>query len=539
VDLLLDLSRVLVLVRVAVRHGGALLAGRVLGQRVAGHSPAVRLRLALEELGLTYLKLGQYLSTRFDVLPRDVCQELTRLLEHVSPIDPTLVRPIVEAELGAPLEAHFSRFQPEPLASASVAQVHEAYTRAGERVAVKIQRPGIERIFAADVRNLRRLAGLLDAVHAMGSLSVREMVDVFEGWTSRELDFRTEGATADRLRAEAIGGETVPAVHWALTTRRVLTLEFVEGVSLTRVMDWLEQGRTDELDRLLPNLDVPRVGHLLATACLHQMFGRGFFHGDPHPGNIIVRPDNSIAFVDFGIFGQLSTFQRDALAGLMESIAIGEADLSFRYYAKQTIPSPDTDFRRFSAETTAVFRAWYEASRDPSAAVEERHLGRFSAEMFDVVRRNHVRMTTDTLLFWRAMNILAATAVRLPEHFDLLGEVRGFFLTSGPSWFERLADAGGGWSPDRASRDGQATLGAAERLGADLVAQRVRCLAELHPAGEPARAATDQARQLAAVAVGLSLLLAATAPALEAARLALTAVGALLLLRQIVTVVWR
>lgn len=510
--------RILVVVRVAFRWAAGPLARRLLGLPPAGPTVAVRLRLALEELGLTYLKFGQYLSTRFDILPRDVCQELTKLLEHVRPISFSEVRSVIETELGALLEEMFPRFDPEPIASASVAQVHAASTRRGHRVAVKVQRPGIEAVFAADMANLRLLAALADAMHLMGSVSVREVLAVFEAWTRRELDFTLEGRTADRLRNSAIEGETAPRVYWELSTRRVLTLEFIDGLSLTRVIDLVESGAVAELERSIPHLDLRTIAHLLATACLNQLFVRGFFHGDPHPGNIIVLADNTIAFVDFGIFGALSEYQRHILSEHMEAIAVGDVDRSFRYYVKQMIPSPDMDFRRFAADGKALFHRWYAASRDPFVPPGEKHLGRFSSEMFDIVRRHRVRMTMDTLLFWRAINILAAMAVRMPEHFDLLDEIRQFFGATRPGLGGRLAQLWTAASVSESVAGAREIVAVATRAANERGRTRLVGRAELSAAPAVDKAHAFQTRLLGGLLAATSLVVAAVAPPLEAVR---------------------
>lgn len=440
-DLVVDLQRIVALLRTVIKYGADPLIRRVFRLRPRPPLVAIRLRLALEELGLLYLKMGQYLSTRFDVLPSDVCQELNKLLENVPPTPFSAAKTLIETELQAPLPSLFSDFRENPIASASVAQVYEAWTVGGDRVAVKVQRPNIERFFAADMRNLKRIAVLMDTLGMLGSLSMKEIVDTFESWTARELDFRLEGYTAERLGANAVKGEIIPRVYWSLTTRRVLTLEFIEGISLARVVELLEQGDTEAIGSSLPRLDVKLVGHLLATAFLHQCFVTGFFHGDPHPGNLIVRADNSVAFIDFGIFGELSEYQRDVLLGHIENIALGNIPLSFHYYAKQAIPSSETNERQFAREGTAILQRWYESSRDPFATADQRHLGRYSAEMFDTVRRNHVRISTSTLLFWRALNVLASTAARLPEHFDLLAEMKSFFYSTRQGLGPQLLDS--------------------------------------------------------------------------------------------------
>src|SRR5688500_13199023 len=191
-----------------------------------------RVRRALERLGLTYLKLGQYLAMRLDLLPEELCEELSRLYEDVSPVGFGGVQATAEAELRGPLGQLFLSFKREPVAAASAAQVHEARTFSNERVAVKVQRPGIQPIFAADMRNLRRAAALADALGFSGTLSMKEIVGEFERWTARELDFLTEGRTAERLRHSATAHEVVPAIYWELTTSKVLTMQFVDGMSL-------------------------------------------------------------------------------------------------------------------------------------------------------------------------------------------------------------------------------------------------------------------------------------------------------------------
>jgi ubiquinone biosynthesis protein len=389
-------------------------------------------------MGLTYVKLGQFLAMRFDVVPPDVARELGRLFEDVAPLRTDVIHTLVEAELGAPIEELFACFRPSPVAAASVAQVHEAWTVDGRHVAVKVQRPGIERIFASDIRNLRRLARLADRLGLLGALSALEIVDEFSRWTAREFDFVTEAMTAERLRASALPYEHAPTIEWALTTRRVLTMQFLEGISLATLGGILDDGGFEELQRRLPWLDLPVLVHRVATACLRQIFVKGFFHGDPHPGNILVQEDNTVAFVDFGIFGELTDYHREQLAAMIESVALGDVDRSFRYYSALADPTADTDFASFEREGKAVLRRWYEAMHASDGAPGAKHLGRYAGEMTEVVRRHRLRLSPETLLFWRALHALDSTAVRIGERFDLLSELRGFFESIRPGFADRV-----------------------------------------------------------------------------------------------------
>jgi ubiquinone biosynthesis protein len=431
-----DIGRALALLWISLKYGLGPFARWLLGRGVDRDGYPIRVRLALEELGVTYLKLGQFLALRHDILPPELCQELNKLFENVSPMPFADARAVVEAELGGQLQEFFLSFQQEPLAAASIAQVHEARTRANERVAVKIQRLRIERIFAADMRILRRLAVLVDALQLLGRLSTTEMVDEFAVWTRREMDFLIEGRTADVVRRRAVY-EAIPRVYWDLTTSRVLTTEFIDGISLAQVGQLFDRGGIDLVHAYLPNLQLDQMLHRFAFASLHQLFVSGVFHGDPHPGNILVRGASTIAFVDFGIFGTLSDQERAFVSGLVENIAIGNINESFRYYSKQLTPTDETDPRAFETEAKAVLFQWYRSTIRADSPLKERHLGRYIGEMIGVSRENHLRMGMRYLLFWRTLNALDSTAMRFPEYFDLMTELREFFTQVRPGPFRR------------------------------------------------------------------------------------------------------
>ena len=434
----LDIKRLAAVLRVILKFAASPALRKLLRLPSAGATPAERMRLALEELGLTYLKFGQYLATRFDILPEEVCRQLNRLFENATPLSYDEVTAVVEGELHRPIGEIFAFFDPLPIASASVAQVHEARSHSDEHLAVKIQRPGIEKLFMADVRNLRRLAAVADAMGLLGKVSARELVREFSKWTLRELDFRIEGHTAEALRRTATPNEIVPRIQWELTTARVLTMEFLEGVSLAKIADLIDAGKMDEIRALLPHMQFAEAGRNLATASLHQFFVTGFFHGDPHPGNILIRDDNTVGFVDFGISGELTDYEREILAAHVENIAFGNVNESFRYYRKFLFPTDDTDLKNFAIEGKSVLRRLYRGLQNPSAPIRERHLGRYWGEMFGVIRRNRLRMSTDTLLFWRALNTLDSSAVRLSSVFDLGAELRYFFERFRPPLSERI-----------------------------------------------------------------------------------------------------
>ncbi|UAL12450.1 ABC1 kinase family protein [Caulobacter segnis] len=447
----LDLKRLTRLLLTLARRLLPLALLALVGRRPSAALVGARLRAALQELGLTYVKLGQFMAMRFDILPEAVCQELAQLFDDVAPIPEDQFRRVLETEFGAAPESVFASFDWTPLAAASVAQVHRARLAGGEIVAVKVQRPGVATIFAADMRNLSRLADLVDRMGVVGPQSIRAAVAEFERFTARELDFRTEGRTAERLRANAGPNEYAPRIYWSHSTQRVLTMELIVGHRLSDII-----GRGDR--PAPPGLDLDLVARNLARACLRQLFVTGFFHADPHPGNIFVRDDGTVCFVDFGIFGQLSDARRETFSAYIESVAIGDLAAAYRHFMRLLIPTDQTDHRRLRTDIEAIFERWRAASANPDTPPADRHLGKYVGEFIGAIRDNKVRMGLDTLLFWRTLIVLDATALRFRESFELLDVMRAFFIEIRPGAAERVLALLGDARPGRAAlaicRDG-------------------------------------------------------------------------------------
>jgi ubiquinone biosynthesis protein len=504
-QLFLDLKRILQLLHQCLRFGVFPYA-HLLPFRYQGLSYPVRVRRVFEEMGLTYLKLGQFLALRFDILPREVCQELNRLFEKVTPMSAANARRVVEGELGGPVENYYREFETEPLAAGSVAQVHKARTMAGERVVVKIQRAGIEPIFRADIRNLRRITSLVDTLHLLGRLTARGMLEEFAKWTLREMDFVVEGGTAERLRRDALSFEVIPQIYWNLTTSKVLTMELIDGVSASRLHELQTQGQTAEIARAVPGFDMPLALHRLTVISCRQLFLTGFFHGDPHPGNVLFLPHNAVAFIDFGIFGSVSEEEREILVGQIEHLALGDIETSLRYYSRQLTPTEETDLDAFRKDALEVLHRWYSRASDPTLPIEERHLARYTGEMIDVSRRNKMRYGLNYLLFWRALNNLNGTLWMVDPQFDMMLELRRFFEEVRPDAVERatavVTDAGtqGDWY-DFITRLPERAEGAlAGRAGGERAAQ-----VSVTESGRKQRAGLDEVRLIVAGTLAASL----------------------------------
>ena len=285
-------------------------------EQVAQLTTPQRVRKVLEELGPTSMKLGQVLSTRPDLLPPEFVEELAKLRQQAQPFPFDDVRRIVEAELGAPLDQVFERFDEQSIAAASIGQVHRALLRGGEEVVVKVQRPDIAKVVEVDLEILLHLATLLER-HVEGFALQRpsRIVEEFSRVIEKELDFRAEAAHIERFARQFYKDATiyVPKVFHEATTRRVLTLEYV----CVTPIDNQERLRKEELS---PKTLAARGADLT----LRQIFVHGFFHADPHPGNIFALPGNVVCLLDFGMMGRLDRHTRERFADLI--LAIGARD---------------------------------------------------------------------------------------------------------------------------------------------------------------------------------------------------------------------
>ncbi len=307
------LDRYRQIVRVFAKHGFGYLvdqAGLVgllsfhdrLRRRKAGSherlTPGARVRQAFEELGPTFVKLGQVLSTRPDLIPADIAGDLEGLQDKVPTESFEDIRRIVEKDLGRPLETVFASFEKEPMAGASIGQVHRAVLRSGEEAAVKVQRPDIARRIETDLEIMADLASILERRTRWGRFyRLVGTVEEFSRTIRAELDYTNEGQNADRFRRNLAGLSSVyiPLVYWTCTTPRVLTLERVEGAKINDVLALERAG-----------LSRPKIARNLSNCIFRQVLRDGFFHADPHPGNVFVGPGETLIFMDFDMVGHLT-----------------------------------------------------------------------------------------------------------------------------------------------------------------------------------------------------------------------------------------
>ncbi|MCL6431310.1 MAG: AarF/ABC1/UbiB kinase family protein [Anaerolineae bacterium] len=380
-------------------------------RRMARLSVPERVRRTLEELGPTYIKLGQLLSTRPDLLPPEYVQQLTLLLDAAPPIPAEELRQVLEAELGQRTEAVFAALDWEPIASASIGQVHRALLHNGQRVVVKVQRPGVERVIDADLDLLLRQLRFVESRSAfLREYRLSKVLEEFARALREELDYTIEGRNTDILRRNLAGEPQawVPRVIWELTTRRVITMEDIGGIKLS------------ELERLrAEGYDLPAVAELVVRLYMKQVFDDGCFHGDPHPANILVCGDR-IGFVDFGMVGHLSDGTRSNLRDLLTAVVAQDADGMVRSIQRMGAIPPHADLPALGRDLERLLWRYY------GLALEEVPIAQFLGDVFAAAFRNHILLPGELAVLARTVLLLEGVAQSLDPGFSLVEVARPF-----------------------------------------------------------------------------------------------------------------
>ena len=396
-----------VLLRMNARHDvpwrEKIFKGKV--RNIKSLSTPQRVRLALEELGPTYVKFGQVLSSRPDMLPDDVTTELRKLQDDVSPFPFQDVKAIIEGQLGHPLGELFDDFEEKPTAAGSLAQVHHARTKAGEEVAVKVQRPGIQEVIGSDIRILRKLAAL--AERHLPEFAVYEPVMLVEGFAKtihQELDFVREGRSADHFRKSFEGDETVyvPTVHWDLTAARVLTLDYIHG---TKVSDY---ARLEAL-----GLDRRMIAVNGANLILKEILEVHKFHADPHPGNLFVLEHNVIAPIDFGMIGILDQETADQLSALLRAVVDKDVE-SLANVILQICRAPESlQARPIRLELADLLERYYEAP------LQQLNMREITSDVTGFLRRYQLHFPPELVMVSRSLMIIESVGCGLYPGFNV------------------------------------------------------------------------------------------------------------------------
>jgi ubiquinone biosynthesis protein len=365
---------------------------------------AARFRTMLGELGPTFIKLGQLLSSRPDILPAHWIEELEALQDACPPVSIEEVRRQIERGLGRPVEALFAELDPVPLASASIAQVHRAVTHRGEAVVVKVQRPRIREQIEADLDLLYEFARLLEAViEETGIYTPSGLIEEFDRTVHEELDFSNEARNAKAMAAAAEGREiiVIPRVHSDLSSSTILTLDYVEGVKVSDVT--AEAG-----------FDLEQVARNIIEAAFRQLFEDGLFHGDPHPGNILVLPGNRIALLDFGLVGRLTRAQQEALVTLLVAIALRDPETVARVLNRIGVPESRTPIAEFREDIRGIL------DRYLGLKLDEIRTATLLRDLLDLSVRHRIRIPKEYAVLAKASITIEGIIRRLYPKLDIL-----------------------------------------------------------------------------------------------------------------------
>ena len=365
-----------------------------------------RLREMLDELGPTFVKFGQLLSTRPDIVPPDIVVELQKLQDDVRPIPFEDVRRVIHEELGLTIEQAFLEFDEQPTAAASIGQVHHALLPNGERVAVKVQRPNAPRQIESDISLLFQAARLAkERVRALDFIDAEQVVDEFARSIRSELDYRAEARNAEIFRRNFAGEPDViiPRVYWTYSRRRVLVLELLEGTQLAD-LDVAALSQAERRD----------LAYRIAQTWMTMIFRHGFFHGDPHPANVFVLDGGAaIGLVDFGQVGKLTDDDMTRLTGLFIDAANERVDALPRRLAELGVRYPREREEEFTDELRDVYYRYYGVSL---AEIDSLQVIR---EAFDVIYRMNLRLPTRFVLLDKAIATLASVGIELYPEFNV------------------------------------------------------------------------------------------------------------------------
>lgn len=362
------------------------------------------------DLGATFIKVGQIMSTRPDLLPPHIIDALKRLQDDVGPFPFKFVRETIESDFGQPVEKLFAELSPRPTASASVAQVHKARLASGEWVAVKVRRPNIEELCVFDLGVMRLYASILELLPSLRLLAPTESINQFGRAIAMQLDFTIEAENNRRFRRNfaAEPDVIIPRLYDTLCSKRVLVMEFIEGV---KVLDCARSG-----------VEPRRLGQLGFRIMLKMVFADGFVHADLHPGNILVTPSGKVALLDLGLVAELDNEHRNAFARYFAAWAQGDGETMADIMVKHS-PSPSIGDRAGFRAAVQQFVDRYHGKR-----LGEVEVARVVYEMMAILRRFRVRMNATFTMVNIAIAVTEGIGKQLDPTLDLMNEAMPFFM---------------------------------------------------------------------------------------------------------------
>ncbi len=381
-------------------------------EQIARLSRPERLRLVFEELGPTFIKLGQLLSTRPDLIPADFLGELAKLQDDIPPFSLAEVNAIVQEELGRTPEELFHYFDTEPLAAASIGQVHRARLDSGAEVVVKVQRPGIENVIAVDLEILAHIADLMEQyLEEVQGHRPSAIVHEFARSLSREIDFTIELANIQRFARQFEGDQAihVPLVYPELSTDRVLVMEYVLGIKSSHTEELRERG-----------YNLPLIAERGANLVMEQIFVHGFFHADPHPGNLFILPDNVVCFIDFGQMGRLSIKDREDFTDLVLDLVAGNERRIVAGVLQVTIQLGEVDRESLGRDLGSLMDLYL------YRPLGELEAGKILQDLLDLVTRHRLSFKPGFYQMMKALSTVEGVGLMLDPKLELIRLAKPF-----------------------------------------------------------------------------------------------------------------
>ncbi|MEE2789649.1 MAG: AarF/ABC1/UbiB kinase family protein [Myxococcota bacterium] len=374
------------------------------------HGGAERIRLVLQDLGPTFVKMGQILSTRSDLIPQEVCAELTKLQDNVAPISFADAMAVLEAGLERPIDEVFASVDEKPLASASIAQVHAATLRDGTDVVVKIQRPGIRHTIESDLHILYWLGkAVQDTLPEAEAFDPVSIIREFDRAISKELDFKFEANNLRRFTNIFADWDDVyvPVLHGAYSSETVLVMERLQGVKIT--------------EAAALGYDMDHVARQCVRMLFKMVFEDGFFHGDLHPGNLWVLNDGRIGLIDFGLVGRMNQGMKDAMADLLLNIVTQNFEGVARCLYDISIRRGKIDYNAFEHDVIDLMNQYF-----VSASMSEIDFGAYLKEIVEGAIRHNLRVPPDFTMFFKAVMTVEGIGKIISPELDLIAELQPY-----------------------------------------------------------------------------------------------------------------
>jgi len=476
---------------------------RLRPEREHKESFGVRLRHTLERLGPTFVKLGQVASTRPDLIPEDIIEELRKLQDDVAPFPDAEAFAMIERELGAPIDDLFAEFERTPIAAASLGQVYCGVLADGSPVCIKIQRPNVEEVVDTDLDILRTQARFFSQHSELAErYDVVEITDEFANAVRGELDYLAEAANCERLKEAFADDDTVrfPLIYWEFTTHHVLTMERLFGLPFNKPERLTEAGQNRN--------ELAKIG---IYCYLEQIFVQGFYHADPHPGNLFALEDGTVGFTDFGRCGTISKVGREQLADLFMAIIDDDSGLAVDTLLNAAGNPGDIDVAELERDVSRLITKYYNKS------LAQIRIGELIGEVLDLVRDHHLMLSSELAMLLTTLVVLEGLGRLLDPNFDFVAVTTPFA--------RKITTAR--MSPQALSRSFSQSLRRLVHMGQEIPESLTRLLRRagqgefrvaVHPTGfEPVLKRFEEATNrlafalvVAAFVVGLSMLLAKT-----------------------------